>query len=247
MVTSWTGTNNANLKRATISGLWPFEYWDSWNMDGKSGNDTIYGGAKNDTISGGSGKDRLHGEEGNDTLNGGSGNDTLYASFGNDYSDGGSGNDKIYGGDGTDTLLGHFGNDYIHGGYANDSLYGEDGNDTLNGGFGDDYIHGGSGKDTLNGEPGYDTLYGGSDADLFIVPQFSFAGTGYTVISDFKGAEGDKVDLTNSYNNYTYGTGNYAGSSSATDTLIYANGNLIAVVADTNTGSSSFVPSVDIV
>lgn len=57
------------------------------------GDDTIYGGAGNDSIKGDGGNDTIHGGTGADYLEGGQGNDTLEGGAGADYLDGGSGDD----------------------------------------------------------------------------------------------------------------------------------------------------------
>jgi Ca2+-binding RTX toxin-like protein len=60
----------------------------SWAYGG-NGQDTFYGGSKNDWFHGGNDKDVLEGR---------GGNDTLYGSFGFDILDGGAGNDFLHGG-----------------------------------------------------------------------------------------------------------------------------------------------------
>jgi Ca2+-binding RTX toxin-like protein len=54
-------------------------------LDGREGNDRIFGGNAGETLLGGSGNDLLYGENGNDTLNGGFGADTLNGGAGNDF------------------------------------------------------------------------------------------------------------------------------------------------------------------
>jgi Ca2+-binding RTX toxin-like protein len=70
-------------------------------IDGKEGNDGIYGGT---------GKDTLFGEDGDDLLNGGAGDDRLSGGDGNDLLDGGLGNDSLCGGSGDDTYRFSLGN-----------------------------------------------------------------------------------------------------------------------------------------
>ena len=156
-------------------------------------------------------------------------------------------NDSIYGSGGNDTLYGWDGNDYLSGGGGSDTLYGEDGNDTLSGGWGteSDYLSGGGGNDVLDGYGGFDTLVGGAGADTFKIYDFDYnsSGFGYATIEDFSWQEGDVIDL-NTFEGISYGTADYSGSS-LTDTLIYSDGNLIAVVEDTE--GTGFSTSLDIV
>jgi Ca2+-binding RTX toxin-like protein len=83
------------------------------SLSGGAGNDTILSGQGNDSLYGGTGNDDLRGEQGNDSLDGGDGNDTLRGEQGNDSLDGGLGNDSMNGGAGNDTGYGGAGNDYI--------------------------------------------------------------------------------------------------------------------------------------
>ncbi len=109
-------------------------------LDGRGGDDTIYGGLGNDI---------LIGADGQDTIRGGGGNDAFFGGFGDDSLFGGNGSDRMLGDDATD----------IFGGGA-DSLNGGNGNDILYGGMGNDRITGGSGTDTA--------VFAASFADLKI-------------------------------------------------------------------------------
>ena len=75
---------------------------DHDHLNGTTGSNTLFGGAKEDTLAG---------MAGNDTLNGGSGADKVW---------GGSGNDDLDGGTGADLLVGGFGADRMDGGTGND-------------------------------------------------------------------------------------------------------------------------------
>jgi len=103
------------------------------SLDGKDGNDLLWGGRNADEIYGGKGRDILIGDRGRDKLYGQAGADQLL---------GGSDADEAYGGDG---------NDYINGEWGNDRLNGEAGHDLIYGGFGRDRISGGTGNDTIYG------------------------------------------------------------------------------------------------
>ena len=150
---------------------------------GYAGNDTLtntaatgtrlYGGGGDDTLAGGAGNDSLYGGDGIDTITTGAGNDRAYGGNGNDVITGGAGNDVLSGDNGNDTITGGAGNQTLLGGSGNDSLdTGTDATVTdkhvLNGGTGADALTAtnSSGKDTLNGGTGNDTLTGsaaGSD------------------------------------------------------------------------------------
>ena len=169
--------------------------WDTENITGGSGNDsitastpdnTIRGGAGNDTINaqmgndfvdGGDGNDVINGFAGNDILIGGAGNDSIIGGKGNDILNGGAGDDNLFGGDSTvnpqlsvlpdkDLLLGGDGNDVIDGGIDDDTAIGGIGNDTISGGTGNDQIDGEEGNDSISGNDGNDTLLGGLDDDV---------------------------------------------------------------------------------
>ena len=127
------GVSYKNIEGLNITGT---GYAD--NIVGSNGNDTIkdsYSG--NDTIIGGAGNDSLSasGSYDNNTLNGGTGNDRLDigGSSGDNFLDGGDGNDTLSATDasGKNTLKGGNGNDILIGGYGNDSLYGGSGIDTF--------------------------------------------------------------------------------------------------------------------
>ena len=137
-----------------------------------NGNNIIVGGSGNDTLYGGTGDDSIYGEGGSDTIFAGGGNNILY---------GGSGDDIIYGGNGNDFLSGGGGNNILHGGNGNDTLFGGSGDDILIGGGGDNYIYAnagnnlifagdyddpsGDGESTVMGGNGDDVIFGGAGSD----------------------------------------------------------------------------------
>ncbi|MGQ3279247.1 MULTISPECIES: calcium-binding protein [Hyphomicrobiales] len=79
--------------------------------DPLSGNDTLHGNSKANTIFGGAGNDKIFGGNGHDELDGGTGNDILSGGAGNDDLEGGTGNDRLFGGPGNDELEGGAGRD----------------------------------------------------------------------------------------------------------------------------------------
>lgn len=95
--------------------------------------DDVYNGSEGE-FSG-----EIHGGNGDDTITGGAYNETFYGDFGIDIIDGGRGPDTLFGGANDDTLTGGSGNDYISGGTGNDTItqlegdiiFGNSGNDTI--------------------------------------------------------------------------------------------------------------------
>lgn len=129
---SWSGTSGNDSYFAAASPFWNILgpvpiltfVWDSWQMRGLDGNDSLTGGILNDDIYGGNGKDTLTGLAGSDDIYGGNGDDLLYGGDDNDYLYGGKGKDNLYGGNGNDIL-----NGYGSGAGEVDVLYGGDGAD----------------------------------------------------------------------------------------------------------------------
>jgi Ca2+-binding RTX toxin-like protein len=70
---------------------------DGWHvfLDGRGGNDTIFGSVQEDTLLGGDGNDFIDGGGDVDSINGGAGNDTLVGNEGSDLLIGGDGNDRL--------------------------------------------------------------------------------------------------------------------------------------------------------
>ncbi|MEZ0225575.1 MAG: S8 family serine peptidase [Alphaproteobacteria bacterium] len=168
---------------------------------------------------GGSGADTLTGTAGNDTLNGNGGNDTLTGLLGDDILNGGAGLDNMSGGDGNDTyfvdnigdvLTDTAGTDTVHStitltlgtGLENLILDGSaaingTGNtlaNVLTGNTGNNVLQGANGNDTLDGGAGRDTLTGGNNADTFVF-HTATAFTTPDTVTDFKTAQGDKLDI----------------------------------------------------
>lgn len=103
-----------------------YEWADSLNAYGYSGNDYLAGDLNADALNGGSGSDTLYGEEGNDYLDAGYWFDSYWDY---NYLNGGSGSDTLYSGAGNDILLGSNSTAYNSGEY--DVLIGGGGYDTF--------------------------------------------------------------------------------------------------------------------
>jgi Ca2+-binding RTX toxin-like protein len=118
----------------------------------------------NDTLGGGAGNDTLLDYYGNNRLDGGDGNDVLRSGYGRDTLIGGRGDDTLEGGPGSDTYIPGVGNDFIddsNGGWIN--------HDTFAPNWGGDIIDadvlvvernlGPIGNDVFNGfDPGFDRI-----------------------------------------------------------------------------------------
>ena len=135
ITTGTYGVSYKNIEGLNITGTGYSDF-----IVGSNGNDTIegiYSDSGNDTIIGGAGNDSLSASSsnGNNTLNGGAGDDHLDigGSSGDNFLDGGDGNDTLsaINASGKNTLKGGNGNDILIGGYGNDSLYGGSGIDTF--------------------------------------------------------------------------------------------------------------------
>lgn len=196
-------------------------------LDGGAGADLLLGDddyiserGGDDTLLGGAGNDSIYGRGGDDLIEGGKGNDVIFASYGNDLvsyehaggavkvdlstgiATGADGRDTLDGVNGVigsrfdDKLYGYNSTsghpNSLYGGAGNDLLDGRDGDDLLSGGAGADSLTGGKGRDTLTGDGGNDALRGGGDADVFV-----FSGAfGSDRIADFDGAAGDVIQIS---------------------------------------------------
>ncbi|MEQ1827463.1 MAG: Ig-like domain-containing protein [Pirellula sp.] len=118
----------------------------------------------------------------------------------------------------TGAMVGTANDDVMVGTAAADIIYGQLGDDEIDGGGGDDTIFGGGGRDTLIGGAGNDILSGGADSDdltggtgadifkYYLVSESTAAAS--DKIKDFKGSEGDKIDLSLIDANYLVGENN---------------------------------------
>ncbi|TAN49174.1 MAG: calcium-binding protein [Methylococcaceae bacterium] len=107
-LTGGLGFDKLILTRAAEIAAWQFDgktgngsggfkatAFESFNIVGSQGKDSIGGGNNSDTIDGGGGADQLQGGSGEDTISGKTGNDVILAGAGNDTVSGDSGNDTI--------------------------------------------------------------------------------------------------------------------------------------------------------
>lgn len=155
-------------------------------LKGLEGNDTIFGGNKDDLIFGDGYKKRdkyewkkvksygpftyddfISAQDGNDTVIAGKGDDFVQGGAGDDLVFGGKGNDFLKGDSGDDTIKGDYGDDVLVGDSGHDILKGYSGHDTLFGGTNNDSIYGGYGDDFARGGTGGDKMYGWSGDDTF--------------------------------------------------------------------------------
>ncbi len=150
------------------------------------------------TFYGGAGNDSMDGRGGDDSLFGGADDDTIIGGAGNDFIDGGTGADSLFGGDNNDTITGGDGADSIDGGNGNDNLVGDAGNDTITGGAGADSMFGGLGNDRFIVGPG-DVVDGGEDpgdGDTDVIDLFGSGFTRQTADIVFGGGDNEAGTIT---------------------------------------------------
>jgi Ca2+-binding RTX toxin-like protein len=85
------------------------------------------------------------------------------------------------------------------------------------------------GNDFLRSSPGNDTLKGGAGADMF---ELFSSSSSYATITDFRRAQGDKIDVSGSVSNYSLDQSQNLSGQLGLDTAIYYSNILIAVVQD---------------
>ena len=169
---------------------------------GDTGDNVIWGAAGNDVW--------LDGRIGNDTIFGGDGNDVLIGGWGADVLDGGAGTrDRVQYTDSqtglrvdlqfASTNTGIAAGDTfvqiedVYGSFRDDSILGDSGDNILWGASGNDVIDGRLGNDTLIGGAGNDTLTGGTGADVFIF-DFTLGASNVDTITDYSATD-DSIHL----------------------------------------------------
>lgn len=138
---------------------------------------------------------------GANTHNGDADNVRIISTNGNEVT-GTPGDDYFFefGTEANDTFHGGAGNDRIEAGLGDDTVYGDDGNDIIIGNGGADWLYGGNGNDQITGRGGVDNMWGEAGADTFI---FNSEDSGDDIIHDFNIAEGDTLQFTLDWGDYT--------------------------------------------
>ncbi|MEH2258455.1 beta strand repeat-containing protein [Nostoc sp.] len=204
-----------------ISGNYSYPF-PGYSYDSRSlGNDTINGGAGDDTLN-------ANGSKGDNLLSGGNGNDFLYliGSYSYDYGESkdsrSEGNNTLEGGAGDDRLRagGLTGDNLLSGGDGNDELdlsgnyysynsndYSDSrssGNNTLNGGAGNDYLNASAstGNNLLSGGDGNDYIFifGASGKNILTGGNGNDSLTGGNGNDSLIGGAGTDTFVFNSYN-----------------------------------------------
>lgn len=197
-------------------------------MDGRGGDDRLFGGPGKDTLIGYSGHDSLLGGAGNDELTGGSGADLLRGGDDSDLAvftghgvdvtlddspgDGGQGENDNAGSD-VEAVIGTPGDDRI---------VGSDGPNVLQGMAGRDHLDGAGGSDRLHGAGG-SRVIGGPGVDFFRV----IGANGFVEARD---GERDEVECGGSNN--TYALDPFDALIACTPTLLPPNATRIRVRRD---------------
>lgn len=164
---SWTGveaTLATGDRLINIEGILGSNFGDNFDgdtsfdptlpryVDGRGGDDVIFGVARDEILLGGDGDDKIYcggyDNIGKDILYGGAGNDLIVLSAGA-YADGGGGDDSLVGGFGSQTFIG---------GAGNDTLMGYEGADLMDGGAGDDTIWLGRNSSVVDAGAGDDRI-----------------------------------------------------------------------------------------
>ena len=176
-------------------------------LEGRGGNDVLYGSEFADTLRGGIGDDIIYGAGGADVVVGGTGNDQFVVLSGNStfVEFAGEGYDIGYlGGSGSYTISVEIEEFRLYDAVVNLTYTGPAlnkfivGNQTpglgnnINAGAGDDIIYGGTGNDTILGGTGNDTFYFEGGADRLVV---GITNSGTDQVAGFSTAAGAKMQF----------------------------------------------------
>lgn len=166
-------------------------YFDDWTIDGRAGNDEIYGGDGHDSLRGGRGDDLIYASPGDSNVDGGAGIDTvsfLYSATGVKVQlfEGGLGlfpdsdpttvRPRVL--SNVENIIGSIYDDFIYGSRAVNELDGDAGNDHLLANGSGDFLAGGSGADTLDVRPVVSSVRRGTET---------------VTLTDFDYNEGDRI------------------------------------------------------
>ena len=170
-------------------------------------------------------------------------NDNLFGDIEMDIIDGQAGNDFITGDTGDDFLFGFTGNDIVIGGMGNDFVFGEDGNDRL---IGSNYKGNYYDYPELQSDPfafadapassvlEIDIYSGGAGAVTFVLGDYfnaHYRGDSFALIDDFNSAEGDKLEVFGTFEDYSLGMVDIA-QDGINDQVLYYQGDAIAIFSN---------------
>jgi Ca2+-binding RTX toxin-like protein len=153
-----------------------------------------------------------------------------------DYIPGNDSDNTLRGTNGRDRLYGFSGNDTLISYDSDDALFGGDGSDTLLGVSGTDWLQGATGASAANDS---DIIDGGQDQslDYFVISNQTssyYLGSGDATLRNFNPSNDYIVVADNaSFSQISLSLGQMSGSSAA-DTIIRMNGELVGVVEDMN-------------
>ncbi|MDD1446145.1 calcium-binding protein, partial [Dolichospermum sp. ST_sed8] len=216
----------SDLRLGSGDDLVSFSLTSDESIDGGAGNDTIYGAGGNDIIFGGYGDDVIKSTSGYDTVDGGSGDDILVVDYAAnsfigsaDYLPGISGS-YVAEDPATGSFSGYF---YAYnnssGGFDEVDFTGIERfqitatnfADTLTGGFGNDTLNASGGSDYINAQGGIDSIDGGAGIDVLEEADFSAQTTDLIVDNSgatLIGTNGTVVTGVELFKNLYTGSGN---------------------------------------
>lgn len=164
----------------------------------------------------------------------------IFGDIETDILDGQAGDDYLFGDVGDDILFGGAGNDVVLGGQGSDFIIGEAGSDRL---IGSDYQGNYFDFPELQQNPfafantpvdptvyEIDTYNGGAGADIFVLGDYfnaHYRGQSFAVIEDFNSAEGDKLEVFGTIEDYSLGVADLTGNG-VNDQVLQYQGDAIA-------------------